>query len=147
MIDTLTRRADTRFYNTYPGAACDVPSHLYSFSYAQRGDWSRLCSPQQEILDYQSPQEETTNMLTKLRLTVADAKTIAAAAEAHAKSQELSIPIALIDDSTYVPHLTPVGGAPYTSGQGAIEKAQAATAGEDSTTFFEEALNLVGSLR
>jgi cation diffusion facilitator CzcD-associated flavoprotein CzcO len=38
--------------NSYPGAACDVPSHLYSFSYAQRRDWSRLCSPQQEILDY-----------------------------------------------------------------------------------------------
>jgi cation diffusion facilitator CzcD-associated flavoprotein CzcO len=38
--------------NGYPGAACDVPSHLYSFSYAQRRNWSRLCSPQQEILDY-----------------------------------------------------------------------------------------------
>jgi cation diffusion facilitator CzcD-associated flavoprotein CzcO len=38
--------------NTYPGCACDVPSHLYSFSYAQRRDWSRLCSPQEEILDY-----------------------------------------------------------------------------------------------
>jgi cation diffusion facilitator CzcD-associated flavoprotein CzcO len=42
----------TWFYNTYPGAACDVPSHLYSFSYAQRRDWSRLCSPQQEIHSY-----------------------------------------------------------------------------------------------
>ena len=42
----------TWFYNRYPGAACDVPSHLYSFSYEQRTDWSRLCSPQQEILDY-----------------------------------------------------------------------------------------------
>jgi cation diffusion facilitator CzcD-associated flavoprotein CzcO len=42
----------TWLHNTYPGAACDVPSHLYSFSYAQRRDWSRLCSPQQEILDY-----------------------------------------------------------------------------------------------
>jgi cation diffusion facilitator CzcD-associated flavoprotein CzcO len=39
-------------YNTYPGCACDVPSHLYSFSYAQRADWSRLCSPQDEILHY-----------------------------------------------------------------------------------------------
>jgi cation diffusion facilitator CzcD-associated flavoprotein CzcO len=39
-------------HNTYPGAACDVPSHLYSFSYAQRRDWDRLCSPQPEILDY-----------------------------------------------------------------------------------------------
>jgi cation diffusion facilitator CzcD-associated flavoprotein CzcO len=29
-----------------------VPSHLYSSSFAQRRDWSRLCSPQQEILDY-----------------------------------------------------------------------------------------------
>jgi cation diffusion facilitator CzcD-associated flavoprotein CzcO len=42
----------TWFYNSYPGAACDVPSHLYSFSYAQRTSWSRLCSPQQEILGY-----------------------------------------------------------------------------------------------
>ncbi len=42
----------TWFHNTYPGACCDVPSHLYSFSYAQRRDWSRLCSPQQEIYDY-----------------------------------------------------------------------------------------------
>ena len=42
----------TWFYNTYPGAACDVPSHLYSFSFAQRRDWSRLCSPQAEIHAY-----------------------------------------------------------------------------------------------
>ncbi len=42
----------TWLYNTYPGCACDVPSHLYSYSYAQRADWSRLCSPQEEILDY-----------------------------------------------------------------------------------------------
>jgi cation diffusion facilitator CzcD-associated flavoprotein CzcO len=42
----------TWFYNSYPGAACDVPSHLYSFSYAQRRDWSRLCSPQEEIHAY-----------------------------------------------------------------------------------------------
>ena len=38
--------------NTYPGAACDVPSHLYSYSFAQRRDWARLCSPQPEILEY-----------------------------------------------------------------------------------------------
>ncbi|MBV8219461.1 MAG: NAD(P)/FAD-dependent oxidoreductase [Solirubrobacterales bacterium] len=42
----------TWLYNDYPGCACDVPSHLYSFSYAQRRDWSRLCSPQEEILGY-----------------------------------------------------------------------------------------------
>ena len=38
--------------NVYPGCACDVPSHLYSFSFATRRDWSRLCSPQAEILAY-----------------------------------------------------------------------------------------------
>jgi cation diffusion facilitator CzcD-associated flavoprotein CzcO len=42
----------TWFYNSYPGAACDVPSHLYSLSYAQRRNWSRLCSPQAEIHAY-----------------------------------------------------------------------------------------------
>jgi cation diffusion facilitator CzcD-associated flavoprotein CzcO len=54
-VTILERAPDlggTWFYNTYPGAACDVPSHLYSFSYAQRRDWTRLCSPQQEIHDY-----------------------------------------------------------------------------------------------
>jgi cation diffusion facilitator CzcD-associated flavoprotein CzcO len=39
-------------HNIYPGAACDVPSHLYSYSFAQRSDWTRLCSPQPEILAY-----------------------------------------------------------------------------------------------
>lgn len=38
--------------NDYPGAACDVPSHLYSFSFALNPDWSRSFSPQPEILDY-----------------------------------------------------------------------------------------------
>jgi cation diffusion facilitator CzcD-associated flavoprotein CzcO/acetyl esterase/lipase len=38
--------------NTYPGAACDVPSHLYSFSFEPKPDWSRRYSPQPEILAY-----------------------------------------------------------------------------------------------
>lgn len=38
--------------NTYPGAACDVPSHLYSFSFAPKSDWSRVYAPQAEILAY-----------------------------------------------------------------------------------------------
>ena len=42
----------TWLQNSYPGAACDVPSHMYSYSFAQRRDWSRLCSPQDEILEY-----------------------------------------------------------------------------------------------
>lgn len=38
--------------NTYPGAGCDVPSHMYSFSFAPNPDWSRIFSPQSEILAY-----------------------------------------------------------------------------------------------
>jgi cation diffusion facilitator CzcD-associated flavoprotein CzcO len=38
--------------NTYPGAACDVPSHLYSFSFAPNPDWSHSFSPQEEIQAY-----------------------------------------------------------------------------------------------
>jgi cation diffusion facilitator CzcD-associated flavoprotein CzcO len=38
--------------NTYPGAACDVPSHLYSFSFEPNPRWTRLFAQQGEILDY-----------------------------------------------------------------------------------------------
>jgi cation diffusion facilitator CzcD-associated flavoprotein CzcO len=38
--------------NSYPGAACDVPSHLYCFSFAPNPEWSRSFSPQPEIWDY-----------------------------------------------------------------------------------------------
>ncbi|HEX2210084.1 MAG TPA: NAD(P)/FAD-dependent oxidoreductase [Longimicrobium sp.] len=38
--------------NTYPGCACDVQSHLYSFSFAPNPDWSRSFSPQPEIQGY-----------------------------------------------------------------------------------------------
>ena len=42
----------TWYDNTYPGAACDVESHLYSFSFEPNPNWSRQFSPQQEILQY-----------------------------------------------------------------------------------------------
>jgi cation diffusion facilitator CzcD-associated flavoprotein CzcO len=38
--------------NTYPGAACDVPSHLYSLSFAPKTDWTRKFPEQPEILEY-----------------------------------------------------------------------------------------------
>ena len=38
--------------NTYPGAACDVPSQLYSFSFVRNPDWSSSYSPQPEIQAY-----------------------------------------------------------------------------------------------
>lgn len=38
--------------NTYPGAACDVPSHLYSYSFALNPNWTRSFSKQGEIEEY-----------------------------------------------------------------------------------------------
>jgi len=38
--------------NTYPGCACDVPSHMYSFSFALNPGWSRMFAPQPEIWEY-----------------------------------------------------------------------------------------------
>jgi cation diffusion facilitator CzcD-associated flavoprotein CzcO len=42
----------TWYANTYPGCRCDVPSHLYSFSFAPNPDWSNTFSAQPEILRY-----------------------------------------------------------------------------------------------
>src|SRR5688500_6017628 len=39
-------------HNTYPGAACDVPSHLYEFSFAPNPHWSHRYAPQSEIQAY-----------------------------------------------------------------------------------------------
>jgi cation diffusion facilitator CzcD-associated flavoprotein CzcO len=38
--------------NSYPGCACDIPSHLYSFSFEPKADWKHLFSLQDEIWDY-----------------------------------------------------------------------------------------------
>jgi cation diffusion facilitator CzcD-associated flavoprotein CzcO len=52
ILDRATELGGTWHHNDYPGSACDVPSHLYSFSFAQRRDWTRICSPRDEILAY-----------------------------------------------------------------------------------------------
>jgi cation diffusion facilitator CzcD-associated flavoprotein CzcO len=53
---TVIERADdvggTWRDNTYPGLICDVPSHLYSFSFAPNPDWTRTYPGQAEILRY-----------------------------------------------------------------------------------------------
>ncbi|MCD2179319.1 alpha/beta hydrolase fold domain-containing protein [Rhizobium sp. C1] len=66
MAHSLKRRGINRFVilekartvggvwrdNVYPGAACDVPSHLYSFSFAPNPNWSRTFAVQSEIHAY-----------------------------------------------------------------------------------------------
>jgi cation diffusion facilitator CzcD-associated flavoprotein CzcO len=49
--------------NTYPGAACDVPSQLYSYSFALNPDWSRSFSPQPEIQAYIRRTAESSGVL------------------------------------------------------------------------------------
>lgn len=56
--------------NTYPGAACDVPSHLYSFSFARKRDWSRKYAAQQEILEYIDGIARRYDLVSHLRLGV-----------------------------------------------------------------------------
>jgi cation diffusion facilitator CzcD-associated flavoprotein CzcO len=51
----LEKEADlggTWYVNTYPGCACDVPSHMYSFSFEPNPNWSREFASQPEILTY-----------------------------------------------------------------------------------------------
>ncbi len=56
--------------NTYPGAACDVPSQLYSFSFAPNPAWSRSFSPQPEIRAYLERTAEQSGVLDRFRFGV-----------------------------------------------------------------------------
>jgi len=53
--------------NTYPGAACDVPSQLYSFSFAPNPDWTRSFSPQSEIQAYLQKVATRSGVLDRFR--------------------------------------------------------------------------------
>ncbi len=54
--------------NSYPGAACDVPSHLYSLSFAPKADWSRTYASQPEILAYIEHCYDRLDVRRKVRL-------------------------------------------------------------------------------
>src|SRR5215471_12155263 len=54
--------------NTYPGCACDIPSHLYSFSFAPNPDWAHSFSRQPEIWDYLEQVTDRYGLRRHLRL-------------------------------------------------------------------------------
>jgi len=60
--------AGTWRVNHYPGCACDVPSHLYSFSFAPNPEWSRMFAPQQEIRRYLENCAERFGVMPHVRL-------------------------------------------------------------------------------
>jgi cation diffusion facilitator CzcD-associated flavoprotein CzcO len=53
--------------NRYPGCACDIPSHLYSLSFAPRNDWSRLYPSQPELWDYLRDITDQYELRSKIR--------------------------------------------------------------------------------
>lgn len=53
--------------NRYPGCACDVPSHLYSYSFELNADWSRSYSPQPEIWRYMTHCARKYGVLSDMR--------------------------------------------------------------------------------
>jgi cation diffusion facilitator CzcD-associated flavoprotein CzcO len=53
--------------NQYPGCACDIPSHLYSLSFAPRADWSRMYPRQPELFDYLREVADQHNLRPKIR--------------------------------------------------------------------------------
>ncbi len=57
-------------HNTYPGCRCDIPSHLYSFSFAPNPDWSQTYSPQAGVRDYLLRCAEDFGIRPHLRLNV-----------------------------------------------------------------------------
>jgi cation diffusion facilitator CzcD-associated flavoprotein CzcO len=52
IIERASDIGGTWHHNTYPGCAVDIPSHVYSFSYAPNPDWTRLFSPAHEVKGY-----------------------------------------------------------------------------------------------
>ncbi|MFD3803473.1 flavin-containing monooxygenase [Streptomyces sp. NPDC058619] len=54
--------------NSYPGCACDVPSHLYSFSFAPNPDWPRTFSGQPAIREYLEHVADTFGLRRHIRL-------------------------------------------------------------------------------
>jgi cation diffusion facilitator CzcD-associated flavoprotein CzcO len=74
--------------NTYPGAACDVPSQLYSFSFAPNPDWSMSFSPQPEIQAYLRRTAQESGTLDRFRFdtTVEAARWDAASQRWHVRT-------------------------------------------------------------
>ena len=52
VYEKADRLGGTWWENTYPGLSCDVPSHLYCYSFALNPEWSHLFSPGDEIQAY-----------------------------------------------------------------------------------------------
>lgn len=68
ILEAADRIGGTWRDNVYPGCACDIPSPLYSFSFALSAEWSRAYPPQPEILAYLERRADEHALRSKIRL-------------------------------------------------------------------------------
>ncbi len=68
ILEREARLGGTWRDNDYPGAACDVPGRLYSFSFMQEGGWSRLYPGRDELLSYTDRVAENFDLHRHIRL-------------------------------------------------------------------------------
>ncbi|RYZ90736.1 MAG: NAD(P)/FAD-dependent oxidoreductase, partial [Moraxellaceae bacterium] len=66
IIEKASRVGGTWRENTYPGCGCDVPSSLYSYSFAPSAKWSHLFARQPEILSYLEEVSENFNVKSRI---------------------------------------------------------------------------------
>jgi len=68
IIEKENEIGGTWLLNQYPGCACDVPAHLYSFSFCPKTDWTTPFAPQAEILEYLQSVVEKYKLRKHIRL-------------------------------------------------------------------------------
>lgn len=69
IVDKHPSVGGTWFINKYPGVAVDIPSFIYSYSFAQTGNWSRLFAPGEELQQYAEDVVDQHGLRDKLRLS------------------------------------------------------------------------------
>jgi cyclohexanone monooxygenase len=69
ILDRAEGIGGTWWHNRYPGAACDVPSLLYSYSFEMKADWTRPYATQPEILRYFEELAEAHGLMDRIRLS------------------------------------------------------------------------------
>jgi cation diffusion facilitator CzcD-associated flavoprotein CzcO len=88
VFDKAAKVGGTWFWNTYPGCACDVPVHLYSYSFAPKGAWSNVYPRSAEIQAYIEHVADDFGLRTHLRLNT---EVESAAWDASAKVWRLAL--------------------------------------------------------
>lgn len=71
MLERAEGAGGTWWRNRYPGLECDIPSHLYSFSFARKPDWTKPYAKQPEILRYMQGVVEDFGLTPHIRLRTA----------------------------------------------------------------------------